>query len=149
MNKESGFTLIELLIIVALIGILSALALTSFVEYRAAAAYSVAESTVRNARTAAALGTNDLENLPAAVPSTSQSTPGGITDGLVADYLPGMQVPKDIKLTVTYDPTCIIAACQREEIQAQHCKGTKYTRWVRFGDETDVLLEALPGAGCS
>lgn len=149
MRRESGFTLIELLTIIAIIGILGSLALTSFQVYRSDAAYSVAESTLRNARSALEASINNIDSPPGPVALVSQNTPGVMSDPSARAFLPAFQVPKNVKVEVSYDPTCVIGACQSEFVQIGHCFADEYTRWVRFGDGVDMLLEHVAGGGCS
>jgi len=50
-KSEKGFTLIELLIVVAIIGILAAIAIPQFASYRAKAYNSAAVSDLKNFKT--------------------------------------------------------------------------------------------------
>lgn len=146
---EAGFTLIELLTIIGIISVLSLLGLSSFKVYRADAAYSVAESTLRNARSAVEASVNNVDSPPGAVALTVQRAAGPINDASARAFLPAMQLPKNIKFQVSYDPTCVSGACQSELIEVSHCFAQEYTRWIRFGDGVDLMLEHVDGGGCS
>jgi len=52
MRKNEGFTLIELMIVIAIIGILAAIAIPQFSAYRARSYNASAESDIKNAATA-------------------------------------------------------------------------------------------------
>jgi type II secretory pathway pseudopilin PulG len=147
-NGESGFTLIELLTIIGIIGVLSFLGLSSFKVYRADAAYSVAESTLRTARSSVEAAISNVDIPPGAVSLTEQTAPGPMVDPSARAFLPAFQIPKSVKFQVSYDPTCVASGCLSEFIEVSHCKSEEFTRWVRFGDGVDLLLEHVGGGGC-
>lgn len=148
LGRKRGFTLIELLTVISLLGVLAGLALQAFYIYRANGYYAVTESTLKNARTALEAGLSNVDNLPTAVGLTSQASPGSIGDPGLSTLLPGMRLPNNVKLQAMYDDTCDVGACTSEILQVNHCKGSEFARYIRFGDGSDILMQHVAGAGC-
>ena len=64
LRNRKGFTLIELLIVVAIIGILAAIAIPQFTAYRAKAYNSAAQSDMKNFKTAMEAFFSDNQQYP-------------------------------------------------------------------------------------
>lgn len=148
MKNSRGFTLIEMLVVVGILGVLAHLALTSLYVYRSKAAYSTLQITMKNTRNAAEASLIDPEHQPPAVALVSQNVPGPLSDPAAAAFLPGMQIPKNIKFQVSYDPACDDGGCVASFVEIKHCSGKEYMQWLRFGDGMDMPLEPIAGDGC-
>lgn len=144
-RRQRGFTLIELLVSIALVAVLATLGLSSFWTYRSSAALSISQQTLRNGRTAIEAGVNS-DTLPPPVDYT-QAAQGALLDAGAREYMPGMNVPKNVSLHASYDPDCDDASCQSDSLEVRHCLGKQYVTWFRTGDGfgPDVPL-ILPGS---
>ena len=147
-RNQQGFTLLELLVVIGIISLLCYLGLTSFWVYRADAAYSVAQSVLRNSKVSIEAGQTDTSNLPGPV-DIVQTAQGPIQDVAARAYLPNMQLPRNVKFSAQYDPDCLDETCQSDLIEIKHCLGKQYIRWIRFGDGSEPQMLPIQGSGCN
>ena len=138
-SAEAGFTLIELLVVMAVIGILSGLALQSFYIYRYNAYHGVALATFGQARTALEAGKADTEdfNAPLAV---DQTTAGPATQGDGRDLVPGLVLPPHFHIYASHDPTCTSGACMVDYVAARHCLVHKKAVYFRVNGLPGVTM---------
>ena len=80
-RKEKGFTLIELMIVIAIIGILAAIAIPQFAAYRVRAYNSSAESDLKAMQTGFEVFFNDNDNYPNAINPPDTDEIINFTDG--------------------------------------------------------------------
>ena len=90
-NNEKGFTLIELMIVIAIIGILAAIAIPQFSAYRTRSYNSAAQSDLRNCATAQEAYYVDHQ------------TYTGVATNLVGTY--GLQTSTNVVLTTAGSAT--------------------------------------------
>jgi len=102
-NNSKGFTLIELMIVIAIIGILAAIAIPNFIAYRNKAFCSAAESDARTIASAIAdyFAVPSRVDMPGTDPEAAK--PAGLGLSLSGDNTGTMGVDLDAVTITVYD----------------------------------------------
>jgi hypothetical protein len=122
--------------------------MTSFTVYKAKAGYSNAVTLRKAMQTSVDAALVDENNLPGAVPLYSQNSAGNISNAAANTLLSNLKLPRNQRLSVSYDPTCLTGGCQQIFIEASHCSATSHTQLIQYGDGFTVTLDDISGGGC-
>ena len=152
-KSQEGFTLVELMIVVAIIGILAAVAIPQFAAYRQRAYNSSATTDIKNIQTSEAAFFTDWNQYGqsvAAAPAAALGAnvgatltgPGGAAT-MIGDFMNGaartlqIGIGNGVSLIVNND-----AAKVSFTAVGKHLQGTSY--WAVDGDLTAVFFENVP-----
>ena len=152
---NKGFTLVELMIVVAIIGILAAIAIPQFNAYRIRAYNSSAESDIKNIQTSESAFFADWQaygQTCAAAPGAALGAnsgailtgPGGATT-LIGDYIQGagrtLQIGLGNGVSIVANTDAGMASFTSV---AKHLQGDTY--WGVDGDVTALFFEQVSGS---
>jgi type IV pilus assembly protein PilA len=142
---QQGFTLIELMIVVAIIGILAAVAIPSYQDYTTRAQVSESMNLTSGLKTALAEWYTDKGGWPAAVASLGGTSPGRYVASITLSNT-GAQT---LNVDATMAASGVSAAIQGEVFSVATTSGGQ--RWScgvlgQAGVTTTIASKYLPGA---
>ena len=153
---QQGFTLIELMIVVAIIGILAAVALPAYQDYTVRAKVSEIVLAASSCRTTV---TEAVQNATATMTAATFPCDGGAASGVnVSKYVKSIAVDANGVITVTGDATALPALTASTNVVtlipyksdtatlAAADFGTNIYKWVCGGTNTTILKKYLPGS---
>lgn len=148
-QADKGFTLVELLVAIAVLGVLAGLAIKAFDTYKIRAYDAIADGTFSQTRAALEAAKIDSETFPERALTSTNTGPGVPEDEDGELLLPGLVIPRDVRVFVFHEPGCRDGGCVEDVIQVRHCRSNRaisYSYLKNFG--TVLNRNAEPGEGC-
>jgi type IV pilus assembly protein PilA len=125
MKKQQGFTLIELMIVVAIIGILAAIAIPAYQDYTIRAQVSEGINLASGAKAAISEYFMDSGNLPASNAEAGLEAAANIT----GNYASAVAVSTGGRVTVTYSGTDVNAQISGQTITLVPATNAGSVQW--------------------
>ena len=138
-NVQKGFTLIELMIVVAIIGILAAIALPAYQDYTARSQLSEALSLAGGARTAV----TEFWTTEGAFPSTNASAGLAAASDITGSYVASVNVGTTRgQIIATMASSGVASGIQNSTLTLSAVTTAGSIEWVCKGSALDKLLPA-------
>lgn len=149
MKTQKGFTLIELMIVIAIIGILAAIAIPAYQDYVIRSQVSEALSLADGSKTAVAEFYSNKGYLPTANSSAGLAAPASITGNYVAEVDVGIAsgAPKDGQIVVKLGNK-VNSAVKDKKLMLSPITGGGSTKWTCKTDSNAAIANKYLPTNC-